>query len=449
MSNRRSREGKTPAIAPLTVDRRNVAGLDLANNENWVCVDPSLTPQNVRRYEAFTRDLKAMVAWLLSLGVVSVAMEATGPYWMQVFREIMAAGMEAVLVDPRQTRSPRNRKTDMLDCQNIWQLHAHGLLSAAFVPGEAVQTLRTFLRFRKARETRLAETLTAMHEALARMNIKLGLVLSDLGGDTGLKIVSAILTGERDPLTLARLRDPHCKHSALALAKALEGSWRDDDLFLLQQAYQDHLAQLQAIAEADRKIEALLPRITPERPEKLAITDKRSTHKSGFSFDAQTAVTNLTGVDLAAIDGIAPHTALNFIGEIGFSVAAWHSSSAFCCWLGLCPNPKRSGGRNKGNMPTTATRAADILKRAAHGLTNKPSPAGRRFATMSKRKGRKFAIKDAAHRYARIIYAMLSNKSVYDPAKLIPKLSVRQKAAQLAHLEQRATALGMRLVPTT
>ncbi len=449
MSCRRSREGKIPAITPLTVARRHCAGIDLANGENWVCIDPDLTPHHVRRFGTFTADLREMIAWLKEHHIKSVAMEATAAYWFQVYREIVAAGMEAVLVDPRQTRNPRNRKTDMLDCQLIWQMHSHGLLSAAFVPGEAVQQLRTYLRFRKAQETRLAEALTGMHEAFARMNIKLGLVLSDLGGDTGQAIITAILAGERNPQVLAKSRDPHCKSDEATIAKALEGTWRDDDLFLLRMAYAEYQSHLGAIAQADLQVQALLPIITPKWQHEITVTPKRSTHKTSFAFDAQTAAAKLVGNDLAAIDGIAPHTALNFVSEIGFSADPWPSSGAFCSWLGLCPNPKRSGGRNKGVMPTTATRAADILKRAAHGLTHKTSPMGRRFAMMAARKGRTYAIKDAAHKFARIIYALLSTGDPFDPQRLTPVLSSKQKERQREHLQRRAEALGMTLVPST
>ncbi len=447
MASHPSREATPPPIVPITPTRSRVAGVDLANGEHWVCIDPDLDPQPIRRFGTFTRDIAAMIAWLRSHGITSVAMEATGPYWFQVYRELTAAGIEAVLVDPRQTRNPRNRKTDMLDCQHIWQMHAHSLLSAAFVPDHAVQALRTHLRFRQDRERRSCEAITAVHDALARMNIKLSLVLSDLGSATGQRVITAILGGERDATVLAALRDPHCQKPPEQFIKALEGTWRAEDLFLLKHAHADYRAQLAAIADADQSINALLPSLYAKPPQEVAIVRKRSTHKTRFSFEAQAAAAGLVGVDLAAIEGIAPHTVLNFLGEIGFSVAPWTSSKAFCSWLGLCPNPRRSGGRTSGHARTTANRAASILKAAAHGLTNKDSPMGRRFAIRAKRKGRSAAIKDAAHRYARIIYAMMATKTPFDPTRLTPRLSPRQQQRRIEHLQERAKELGMALVP--
>jgi transposase len=448
MASHPSREAIPPPIVPITPTRSRVAGIDLANGENWVCIDPDLDPQQpIRRFGTFTCDITAMIAWLRSHGITSAAMEATGPYWFQVYRELTAAGIEAVLVDPRQTRNPRNRKTDMLDCQHIWQMHAHGLLSAAFVPDHAVQALRTHLRFRQDRERRSCEALTAVHDALARMNIKLSLVLTDLGSETGQRIITAILGGERNATVLATLRDPHCKKPPEQFIKALEGTWRSEDIFLLKHAHADYRAQLSAIADADRAINDLLPSLYAKPSEDVAITRKRSTHKTRFAFEAQEAAAGLVGVDLAAIDGIAPHTVLNFLGEIGFSVAPWPSSKAFCAWMGLCPNPRRSGGKTSGHARTTANRAASILKAAAHGLTNKNSHMGRRFAAQAKRKGRTSAIKDAAHRYARIIYAMMATRMPYDAARMTPRLSPRQQQRRLEHLQQRAKELGMTLVP--
>jgi transposase len=424
-----------------------VAGVDLGSSEHWVCVDPDLDAEPVRRFGALTEDLRTLVGWLQSLGITSVAMESTGPYWFQLYRELVAVDIEVVLVDPRQTRNPRNRKTDMLDCQNIWQLHAHGLLSAAFVPSAVVQRLRTYVRFRQSREVRLRQAQTAMHDALARMNVKLGSVISDIGGVTGRKIITAILGGERDPMALAGLRDRRCRRDAATIAKALEGTWHAEDLFLLEQANADYETQQNAIADADEQIDALLTTIVPPDAPEPVLALKRTPHKTGFAFDAQRAVARLVGVDLAAIDGIAPYTAFNFIAEIGFSVDPWPTAAAFCAWMDLCPNPKRSGGRTKGTMPTTANRAANILLSAAHGLTNKPGVMGKRFAKMAARKGRSYAIKDAAHRYARIIYAMMKTGKPYDSTMLEPRTTPRQKARVLKHLQARAVALGMALVP--
>ncbi len=447
MARKRCAKGAVPPITPLRTVRHRVAGIDIGASEHWVCIDPDLDDQPVRKFSAFSDDLQRLVQWLQERGIRSVAMEATGPYWFQLFRLLTEVGIEVILVDPRQTRNPRNRKTDMLDCQHIWQMHAHGMLSAAFVPGDAVQRLRTYCRFRQGREASLGQALGGMHEAMARMNLKLGHVISDLGGVTGQRIVEAILNGERDGHVLARLRDRRCSSDAATIARALTGTWREEDLFLLEQAHRDYKGHLAAIAECDRRIESLIARISPAEAVTPPRTAKRNTHKTAFAFDAQSAAARLTGIDLTGIDGLGAHSVLNFIAEIGFDVSAWPSSKDFCAWLGLCPNPKRSGGKTIGRMPTTANRAADILKRAAFGLQNKTGTMAEFRARIAKRRGQCAAIKAAAHRYARIIYAMMKHRTCFDPSKITPVWNERQKSRRLEHLRINAAKLGMTLVP--
>jgi len=179
-----------------------------------------------RRFGSFTEILLELVGWLKEKGITTVAMEATGVYWRELYTRIEEGGMEARLVDPRKTRNPRGRKTDMQDCQWIWQMHAHGLLDGAFVPGPEVQQLRTYLRFRHSRVEQAGIALKEMPRALSLMNIKLQHVISDIGGTTGMQIIEAILGGERDCTRLAKLRDHRCKSNEATIAKALRGTWR-------------------------------------------------------------------------------------------------------------------------------------------------------------------------------------------------------------------------------
>ena len=332
--------------------RDHAAAVDIGATEHWICVDPALTEQPIRRFGAFTEDLITAVAWLQSLGVTSVAMEATGVYWRELYMRLEEAGIEAVLVDPRRTRNPRGRKTDMQDCRWIWELHAHGLLDGAFVPPPEVQALRTYLRYRKTRVDQAGIALQEVQRALTLMNLKLQHVIADVGGMTGQAIITAILHGERRATVLAELRDHRCHTDTDTLVKALTGTWRAEHLFLLKQAEGDYLNQLQAIATCDRELDALIATL-PQRgtPTDSDLPRKRSRGKYDFHFDAQGACHRLTGVDLAAVDGIGPSTALAFLGEIGFDLSPWPTSKAFCSWLGLCPNPKRSGARPMAPCP--------------------------------------------------------------------------------------------------
>jgi len=426
----------------MTMVHRRAAGIDIGASEHWVCIDPSLDARSTRRFGAFTDDLDTLVAWLVERGITTVAMEATGIYWRNLFLKLSAAGIEALLVDPRQTRNPRGRKTDMQDCQWIWQLHAHGLLTGAFVPGERSQALREYLRLRAKRVQELGVTLVEMQRALSGMNIKLQHVLSNIGGETGLGMIDAILGGERDPQVLARLRNYRCKADVATIARALTGTWREECLFQLREARKDYDHLSASIKACDVEVEKLLIGLLPQQPAEIAITPKRGTTRSEFGFAAQTLVGHITGVDLAAIDGIGPSTALQFMGEIGFDISPWASSDCFCAWLRLCPNPKKSGGKFLGNLPTSANRAAQILRNAAMGLDGKKSPLADFFRRLSHRRGRAIAITATAHRLARIIYAMLRDRSGFDRTKIARVITDKTKKRMLDSLQRRAAALG-------
>ncbi|TVR46421.1 MAG: IS110 family transposase, partial [Planctomycetota bacterium] len=320
--------------------RDKAAGIDVGATEHWICVDPGLTDAPIRRFESFTEDLETAVAWLVSLGVTSVAMEATGVYWRELYMRLEEAGIEVLLADPRRTRNPRGRKTDMQDCRWIWELHAHGLLDGAFVPDAQVQALRTYLRYRQTRVDQAGIALKEVQRALSLMNLKIQHVLADIGGTSGQAIITAILAGERNPKTLARLRNYRCKSPVAVIEKSLRGTWRPEYLFLLRQAHSDYLNQVAAIETCDRELEQLIARLPQRSPDDGDdLPPQRPTGKRDFSFDAQKASYRLTGVDLSAIDGIGPNTALTFLGEVGFDLSPWPTSKAFCSWLGLCPNP--------------------------------------------------------------------------------------------------------------
>lgn len=436
----------TPPTPPLTICkiRDRAAATDVGATEHWICVDPALTDQPIRRFGAFTEDLIAAVAWCVELGVTSMAMEATGIYWRELFTRLDEAGIEVMLVDPRRTRNPRGRKTDMQDCRWIWELHAHGLLDGAYVPPPEVQELRTYLRFRKTRIERASIALKEVQRALSMMNLKLQHVIADIGGATGQAIITAILGGERDPRVLAKLRNYRCTANEETLVKSLTGTWRAEHLFLLAQAHADYVQQLQSIAACDQELDRLIAKL-PQRSQDDGsdLPPKRPTGKHDFDFDAQRACYRLTGVDLASIDGIGPNTALSFLGEVGFDLSAWPTAKAFCCWLGLCPNPKRSGGKNHGNLPTTANRAAQMLKEAAMGLRGaKQNPLARYYAKLAIRRGSAQALKAVAHKLARIIYALFKNGTAYDRTKLVPPTSERTAKRMIQRLTAEAGKLG-------
>jgi transposase len=214
----------------------NAAGIDIGSEFHFVAVPADRDEQPVRRFSAFTVDLLALADWLKQCGIDTVVMESTGVYWIPLYELLEQRGFKVLLVDPRRLKNVPGRKTDFLDCQWLQQLHTFGLLSGAFRPVEEVVVLRSYLRQRAMLVEYAAQHIQHIQKALHQMNIKLDKVLSDVTGMTGLAILDAILAGERDPVKLAKLRDRRCKNDEETIAKALQGNWRAEHLFALQQA---------------------------------------------------------------------------------------------------------------------------------------------------------------------------------------------------------------------
>ena len=249
----RSRKRRQDALPPQFEQVQfNAAGIDIGSEFHFVAVPPDRDEQPVRRFSAFTVDLLALADWLKQCGIDSVVMESTGVYWIPLFELLEQRGFQVLLVDPRRIKNVPGRKTDVVDCQWLQQLHTFGLLSGAFRPVEEVAVLRSYLRHRAMLVEYAAHHIQHIQKALQQMNIKLEKVLSDVTGVTGMAILDAILAGERDPVKLAKLRDPRCKNDEETIAKALQGNWREEHLFALRQAYELYRFHHQQIVECDR-----------------------------------------------------------------------------------------------------------------------------------------------------------------------------------------------------
>jgi transposase len=367
----------------------HAAGIDLSDDEHWVCVPEGAVsaapppphdslPSHVRRFGACTADLRALVAWLRQAGVDTVAMEATGVYWVPLYDLLEAEGFRVLLVDPHQTRAvPGRPKTDVKDCRWIQRLHSLGLLSAAFRPDEPIRVLRSYQRHRASLVEDASRFILRMQKALEQMNIKLTEVLADITGVTGLAILKAILAGERDPVQRARLRQRGCKHDEAGIARALEGSWRAEHLFALPQSLDLSEYYQQQIAACDRAIEAHLKTLArPEKPAPLpARGPGRKRRGNEPHFDARQRLYEMAGVDLTAIEGIEAGTALVVLSEVGTDMSRWRSEKAFGSWLGLAPNPKKSGRKVKA----AATRAGEPCGQGAAAGGTHPAAVAERF----------------------------------------------------------------------
>jgi len=376
-----------------------------------------------------------------------VAMESTGVYWIPLYELLAERGFEVKLVDPRRLKNVPGRKSDVLDCQWIQQLHTFGLLSGAFRPDDQICVLRSYLRQRAMLVRYASDHIRHMQKALEQMNVKLTQVVTDITGVTGMGIIRAILGGERDPKRLAALRDERCKNTEETIARALEGNWRSEHLFELRQAVELVDFYEKQLAACDKAIEAHLRRFEDKSGgQALALSRKPKSRRGDPGFDARLHLLRLTGVDLTTIDGIEAHTALKVVSEIGVDMSRWRNEKCFASWLGLSPGSKITGGKLlSGRTKPCANRAATALRLAAWSLHRSRSALGAYSRRMKARLGPPKAITATAHKLARLIYRMMKFGSTYvDRGQDYYELRYRHRI--LRNISRRARELGYTLV---
>jgi transposase len=427
----------------------NAAGIDVGSEVHWVAVPPDRDPQPVRKFGAFTADLQSLADWLAQCGIETVVMESTGVYWVPLFELLEARGFETLLVDARRLKNVPGRKTDVLDCQWLQELHTFGLLTGAFRPTDEICVLRAYVRQRGMLVESASRHILHMQKALQQMNVRLEKVLSDITGLTGMAIIDAILGGERDPEVLAALRHEKCHHSEETIAKALHGNWREEHLFTLGQAVFLYRAYYAQIAECDRRIEAYLGSL-PDASEGRPLPpgrSPRSSHRSAPAFDTRQTVYRAAGVDLTRIDGISGHTALKILSEVGTDMSRWPSEKHFASWLGLCPNAKISGGKIlSSRVLPSSNRVAAALRLAAAGLHHSQTALGAYLRRMKRNKGGPAAITATAHKLARLVYRVLKHGWTYVD-RGVQWYEKQFQDRLLKSLTRKASQLGFQLVP--
>ena len=429
----------------------NAAGLDIGAEEIYACLPADRDEQSVRVFPTFTVDLYALADWLEACGIETVAMESTSVYWIPVYEILEARGFEVYLVNARHLKNVPGRKTDVLDCQWIQQLHTYGLLRASFRPPEEVCALRALARHRDNLIRYRAAHIQHMQKALQLMNIKLTQVVSDITGVTGLSIIRAIVAGEWDPQVLSRLRNPKCAKSEGEIAKALQGNYKPEHLFVLKQALAQYDFYHQQIQECDAEIEAMYAALPSFEPDDQASPPpkpkRRKPRKNQAQFDLATLLYRMVGVDLTAIDGLDALTVQTIITEIGVDVSPWPTVKHFTSWLGLAPHNDKSGGRIlRSRTKKTQNRANTALRLAAQSLSRSQSALGAFYRRMRAKHGPPKAITATAHKLARIVYHMLRYREAYvDPGEHHYEEQYRERV--LRNLKRKAARLGMQLVP--
>jgi transposase len=461
---------KSEAIKPIAEQEPNSAGIDLGATEIWVAVGADRDPKPVRQFGAFTRDLKAIVQWLVQLGVRSVAMESTGLYWIGLYQLLEEAGLKVCLVNARHVKNVPGRKSDVRDCQWLQYLHSVGLLLGSFRPAQAICATRSIYRYRQNLLSMAAQHVQHMQAALDQMNIKLHHVIDDLTGVTGQAIVAAILSGQRDPVQLAQLRDKRIQAPEATIAKALEGDWRKEHLFVLAKAYTQYQEVQKQIQDCDqelwnytRQLEACTQVIKPAKVLRLKpqlmgteplstkpSTNKRlrtKTSKNQPEGPWQQELERFFGLDLTAIPGISVLTGLTLMTELGNDLSAFKTEHHFASWLCLCPDNETSAGKVlRRRTRSSQNRVRYALRMAASSLHHDKSSFGQKYRRLRARLGAPKAITAMAHQLARLIWTLITRHLPFD-LNLFAEHEKTHHQRRLKHLAASARQLGYQLSP--
>lgn len=442
--------------------RPHAAGIDIHSREHWVCVPESAEeqnvdastgrlPANVRKFGTCTDDLEQLADWLDERGVKTVAMESTGVYWIPLFELLERRGFEVFLVDPRQTRQVAGRpKSDVHDCQWIQRLHACGLLAASFRPSDEVCVLRSYLRQRQEHIADGGRSIQHMQKALQQMNVKLTEAVSDITGATGTRIIKAILGGMRDPIMLAKYREPNCKQSEEEIARALKGNWRDEHLFALKQAFDTYQFQRRQLRQCDEVIEKYLKTLEDKSGGEI-LEPKPQKHRKADAtvprFEARQLLFQFGGADLTVIEGIDISSALNILAEIGTDMSKWPTEKHFTSWLGLCPQHRSSAGRIKDRrLRGGANRAARAFRLAGQGCHQAKNAMGAFYRRIRSRAGKSKAVIATARKIACRVYRLLK----YGEKYVRQEMQAYENCYRIKltkSLANKAAELGYKLVP--
>jgi transposase len=433
-----------PTIKP------HAAGIDIGATQIQVAVPLDADEKPVRTFTTFTDDLLLIRDWLKQCQIKTVAMESTSVYWIPLFQILEAAQIEVCLVNARHAKNVPGKKTDISDCQWLQYLHSVGLLRASFRPPEHICAVRSLLRHRGTLVRYASDHVRHLHKVLTQMNIQIQHVISDITGVTGLQILEAILNGERDRQKLAALKDHRIKASADTIARSLQGDWRAEHLFVLQQALDTWKHYQHLIARCDEQIEKDLATFEGKpaaHPLPAPATSHRQAQRNEPRFDARTQLHRLCGVDLTQVPGVQVTTALALFTELGPDfVNRFPTAKCFGSWLGLCPDNRITGGKIiSAKTREVKSRSAQALRLAAQSLWRAKNYLGDCFRRWKARLGTAKAITAMAHKLARILWHMIKFNKPYDP-NVWAAAEEKLKKKKIQRLHQQATALGYKLL---
>lgn len=426
------------------------AGIDIGSRFHVVAINPNLCKEPVQTFQAFTSDLHRMADWLIAMGTKTIVMESTGVYWVAAFEVLESRGLEVILANAREARAVPGRKSDVNDAQWLQRLHACGLLRASFRPGRDISELRTYLRARERHTDYAAAHIQHMQKALTFMNIQLQHVISNITGVTGMRIIRAIVAGERDPDKLAALRDVRCRESISTVRNALVGNYQPEHIFTLKQALALYDFYQEQIDQCDIEIERTVARLNLNRPipdAPLPRAKHRTKQVSDPNFDVRTAMYQLAGIDLTQIHGIGPFLALRLIAECGTDLSRWRTAKHFTSWLTLSPGCKISGGKVlSAHTRKTSSRLTVALRLAAVTVGRSNTALGAFYRRLAGRIGNAKAVTATARKIAVLFYnAMRYGQDYRDPGADLYEQQYRDRVVKQLH--RRAAQFGLVLQP--
>jgi transposase len=436
----------------------HAAGVDIGAHAIVACVPDGHDRQIVPPLGTYTAALHALADWCIDRSIETVAMASPGVYGLPLFEALAARGLQCCLISAQSIKRVPGRKSDVLDCQWLQTLHSYGLLSASFRPEADFVALRTLLRHRAHLLEHRAPHVLHMQKALLQMNLQWSPALSAVTGTTGLRIIRAIVAGEREPHTLAALRNYRCKQEAEEIALALTGTWREEPLFVLTQAlalFDCYTAQISECgAQSERAFAVIKPRFEPgpaaPMPAGPAPPPRRKPHahrKNTPEVNTRAHILRLTGVDLVAVHGLSDSLAQTMLAEIGTDRHKWPDDKHFCSWLGLVPKNDLSGGKVLKSRPMkTRNRATQAFRMAAQSVSRSHWAFGAFYRRMKGRLGPAQALVATAHKIARTVYHMLTYRVSYHDigAAEYPR---RFRERELQYLQKKAAKLGDTLAP--
>ncbi|SNR89028.1 IS110 family transposase [Puniceibacterium sediminis] len=436
---------KTHELAAIEAVNIGAAAVDIGSRMHMAAVNPDVADMPIRAFGTFTHDLHDLADWFKKHGVTSVAMESTSVYWIPAYEILEQHGFEVILVNARYAKNVPGRKTDVSDASWLRQLHSYGLLRGSFRPSRQIATLRAYLRQRERLVEYAAAHIQHMQKALMEMNLQLHHVVSDITGVTGMRIIRAIVAGERDLEVLASYRDVRCHASVETIKAALNGNDRPEHIFALTQSLDLYDYYQDKMLECDRNLEATLDTLAADQdhdPGQLPRVRTKTKQVGTPSFDVRAALFGILGIDLTQIHGLGPSLFLKLVGECGTDLRAWPSAKHFTSWLCLAPGNKISGGKVLSSRTRrSSSRAAALLRLAAVTIGRSDTALGAFYRRLAARAGKSKAVTATARKIAVLFYNTLRHGMTYqDPGAY--HYEERYRSRVLGNLKRRAKSLG-------